>query len=135
MQILYPRCCGLDIHKRSIVACVLADTATGSVDREVRTFGTTTRERQALVTCPQTWHCPIVAMESTSVSKQTYLAAQYRRLSARRRGKKAVVAVGHSILVIAYHLLTRQDTYRELGETHFAQRERQAVERRLVKRL
>ena len=38
----------------------------------------------------------------------TYLGAQYRRLVARRGKKKAAVAVGHTMLVIAYYLLTRQ---------------------------
>ena len=49
------------------------------------------------------------------------LAAQYRRLM-HRGHKKAVVAVAHSILVIAYHLLSRQTTYRELGADYFDRR-------------
>ena len=53
-----------------------------------------------------------------------------------RRGKKqAAVAVGHSILVVAYHLLERGVGYEELGGQYFEERERQAVERRLVHRL
>jgi hypothetical protein len=53
-----------------------------------------------------------------------------------RRGKKrAAVAVGHSILVIAYHLLTEDSTYQDLGVHDFDQRQQQAVERRLVRRL
>jgi transposase len=45
------------------------------------------------------------------------------------------VAVGHSILVIVYHLLKRGTEYRDLGPNYFDNRERQAVERRLVHRL
>jgi hypothetical protein len=53
-----------------------------------------------------------------------------------RKGKKrAAVAVGHSILVIAYHLLTKREPYQDLGVTYFDQRARHAVERRLVRRL
>jgi hypothetical protein len=53
-----------------------------------------------------------------------------------RRGvKKAQVAVGHSILLIAYHVLTRRQPYRDLGANYFDEHERQAVERRLVRRL
>jgi transposase len=80
-------------------------------------------------------HALIEAGHAAAKSKHTYLAAQYGRLRARRGGKKAVVAVGHSILVIAYHLLRRGQYYRDLGATYFDQRDRQAVERRLIKRL
>jgi hypothetical protein len=45
------------------------------------------------------------------------------------------VAVGHSILVIAYHLLRDGTTYDDLGPTYFDERERTAVEHRLVRRL
>jgi transposase len=68
-------------------------------------------------------------------AKNTYLGAQYRRLVTRRGRKKAVVAVGHSILVIAYHLLQRKTTYEDLGPTYFDERDREGVKRRLVRRL
>jgi transposase len=67
--------------------------------------------------------------------KDGYLAAQFRRLVARRGTKKAAVAVGHSILVIAYHLLKAGTTYADLGANFFDERERTAVQRRLVHRL
>lgn len=67
--------------------------------------------------------------------KDTYLSAQYHRLSARRGKKRAIVAVGHSILVIAYHTLRRQQTYADLGSNYFDERERQHLKRRLVQRL
>jgi len=68
-------------------------------------------------------------------TKDTYLGAQYRRLAARRGKKKAAVAVGHSILVIAYHLLSRKADYQDLGPHYFDERDREAVKRRLVHRL
>lgn len=64
-----------------------------------------------------------------------YLPAQFRRLAARRGKKRAVVAVGHSILIIVYHLLTSGDVYSELGGTYFDERDRKNVERRAVQRL
>lgn len=67
--------------------------------------------------------------------KNTYLWAQYRRLAARRGKNKAAIAVGHTILVIAYHLLERGTAYRELGPHYFDELDRQKVERRLVRRL
>ena len=68
-------------------------------------------------------------------ARQTYLGAHYRRLAARRGKKKACVAVGHTILGIAYHVLDRRTTYEDLGPQYFDRRDRTAVERRLVGRL
>jgi transposase len=67
--------------------------------------------------------------------KNSYLAAQYRRIAARRGAKRAVMAVAHSILVIIYHLLSEGTTYQERGETFFEERDRDLVERRLVNQL
>jgi transposase len=68
-------------------------------------------------------------------TRGTYLAAQYRRIAARRGKKRALVAVAHTVLVIIYHILTRREPYRDLGEAYFDHLERQHVERRLVRRL
>jgi transposase len=66
---------------------------------------------------------------------KTYLAAQYHRLIARRGRKKAAVAVGHSILVIAYHVLKLQEPYDDLGADYFLKRNRTAQEHRLIQAL
>jgi transposase len=70
-----------------------------------------------------------------SKTKDTYLAAQYRRIAARRGKKRALVALAHTILVIIYHILTRRQPYHELGGAYFDQLERERVEQRLVRRL
>lgn len=77
----------------------------------------------------------VEAAHGASHTKNSYLSAQYRRLAARRGRKKALIAVGHSILVMAYYVLVREEEYRELGGNYFDERERMAVERRLVRRL
>lgn len=77
----------------------------------------------------------VEAAHAASRSKGTYLAAQYRRIAARRGGKRAAVAGGHSMLVSAYHLLRDGEDYHELGGSYFDERDRHAVERRLVGRL
>ena len=77
----------------------------------------------------------VEAAHAAAHSKDTYLAAQFRRLAARRGAKKAAVAVGHTILVLVYHLLTRATTYLDLGGSYFDERERETVQRRLVRRL
>jgi transposase len=78
----------------------------------------------------------VEAAQAAGRSKNTYLSAQYHRLAARRGAKRAAVAVAHTLLVIIYHLLTDPErSYHDLGATYFDQRDRQAIERRLVKRL
>ena len=78
----------------------------------------------------------VEAARAAARTKDTYLAAQYRRLAARRGAKRAAVAVAHSLLTIVYMLLTRQQAgYHDLGSGYFDERDRQAVERRLVRRL
>jgi transposase len=77
----------------------------------------------------------VEAAQAAGRSKRTYLGAQFRRLAARRGKKKAAVAVGHTILVIVYHLLTEGTSYQDLGPQYFDERDRQRVERRLVHRL
>lgn len=72
---------------------------------------------------------------AASRSKDSYLGAQYRRLAARRGKKRAVMAVGHSILVIVYHLLKHGGEYRDLGADFFDQLEPERYRRYLVKRL
>jgi transposase len=69
-------------------------------------------------------------------SKGTYLSAQYHRLKGRRGANKATIAVGHSILVAAFHILDRGEPYADLGADHFLNRhdpERHA--NRLVRQL
>lgn len=57
----------------------------------------------------------VEAARSAAKTKDTYLSAQYHRIAARRGANRAAVAVGHTILMIAYHLLTREQDYVELG--------------------
>ncbi len=75
------------------------------------------------------------AAQAAGRSKNTYLSAQYHRIAARRGKKRAAIAVGHSILVIVYHLLKDNTTYHDLGAGYFDDRDRTAIERRLVRRL
>jgi hypothetical protein len=65
MEVLYPRCAGLDVHKDSVVACVRC--VSEPAHREVRSFGTTTRELFALAEWLESHGCTHVAMEATGV--------------------------------------------------------------------
>lgn len=68
-------------------------------------------------------------------TKQTYLAAQYRRLVKPKGKKRALVAVGHSLLVIAYHMLSRKTSYQELGGDYFDRRNVEVQQTRLIRKL
>jgi transposase len=72
---------------------------------------------------------------AASHTKKTYLAAQFRRLAARRGKKRALVAVGHSLLVIIYHVLKNNVEYHDLGPDYFDKLEPERLRRYLVKRL
>jgi transposase len=80
-------------------------------------------------------HVLFEVAHAASKTKDTYLSAQYRRLATRRGKQRALVALGHSILVSAYHILTRRVPYRELGPLYFDVLDRQRVQQRLVQRL
>jgi transposase len=68
-------------------------------------------------------------------TKQTYLAAQYRRLVRPKGKKRALVAVGHSLLVVAYHMLSRRASYQELGGEYFDRRNVEVQRMRLIRKL
>lgn len=72
---------------------------------------------------------------AASHRKNTYLASQYRRLAGRRGRKRALIAVGHSMLVIFYHMLKERTTYAELGGDFFDRLEPERLTRYYVKRL
>jgi transposase len=75
------------------------------------------------------------AAQAASHTKDTYLASQYQHIAARRGKKKAIVAVAHSILRIAWHLHDHDCEYVDLGSRFLEERDRQQIERRLVRRL
>jgi transposase len=68
-------------------------------------------------------------------SRDTYLAAQFWRLARRIGKKKAAGAVGHSILVVAWHLLAYNCDYRDLGGDFFVQRDTDRARHRAVAQL
>jgi transposase len=75
------------------------------------------------------------AAHAAARTKNTYLSAQYGRLAGRRGKKRAIRAVAHSILIIAYHLIKRNEPYRELGGDYFDQRNPEALVKRLTRRI
>jgi transposase len=72
---------------------------------------------------------------AVSTKKNSYLSALFRRIARHRGTKRATMAVGHAILVIAFHLLKRKTSYIDLGPDYFDRRNADAVRRSLIKRL
>lgn len=73
---------------------------------------------------------------AASHTKDNYLAAQYRNLARRRGRKRACIAVGHSILRIAYHLLESPDArYKDLGPDYFTTHKKHQLAHQLLRRL
>ena len=72
---------------------------------------------------------------AASHTKGTYLAAQYKRLAARRGKKRALVAVGHTLLSIVYAVLKKKGTYQELGADYLDRQDQEKLTARLLKRL
>jgi transposase len=67
MEAILERVCGLDVHQASVVACVVTGPPTGRARREIRRFGTFTRDLLELRDWIEARQCTHVAMESTGV--------------------------------------------------------------------
>jgi transposase len=67
MRVVYTRCCGLDVHKKSISACLLTPDDQGGMQQQVRRFGTMTRNLLELSDWLGSHQVTHVAMESTGV--------------------------------------------------------------------
>ncbi len=93
MDVIHERCCGLDIHKRVVVACLIAPGPTGKPAKEVRSFGTMTDDLLRLADWLAAAGCTHVAMESTGVDWKpvwNLLEGQFDLLLANARHVKAV---------------------------------------------
>jgi transposase len=79
--------------------------------------------------------CLSEVAKAASRTKGTYLNAQYHRLRGRRGPGKATMAVAHSVLVIAYHVLDQGVPYQELGDDYFQRQSVDRHQRQLVRQL
>ncbi len=77
----------------------------------------------------------IEAAHAAARTKDCFLSSLYHRLAARRGKKRAIVAVAHRILVIAYHILKDKEPYHELDTKPLSEHHREAIEKRLVRKL
>jgi len=68
-------------------------------------------------------------------TKETYLSTLYHRLAAHLRKKRVIVAVAHAIVVSAFHMLSRNESYDDLGADYFDTRRQTYLVDRLMQRL
>ena len=98
-----------DAHLASWAGMCPGNKATGGKRLSGRTRKGNTYLRSALVQ----------AAWGATMKKNCYLSSQYTRLAKRLGRKKALVAVGHSLLIIIYHILQSGQSYTELGGDYF----------------
>jgi transposase len=72
---------------------------------------------------------------AASRTKGSFLKARYHRLATRRGKKRAIVAIGRSILVSIWHMLSRQEPYQDLGVDYYDQRRKETKVSYLTKQL
>jgi transposase len=77
----------------------------------------------------------VEAAWAASKTKGSYLKSRYHRLASRRGKKRAALAVGHTILITAYHIIKEQLVYKELGAEFFDRLNEQHLLNRLTKRI
>ncbi len=114
MQVVHARCCGLDVHRETVVACVLLTEEVGRVRKHVRTFGTMTADLLALSDWLDSLGVTQIAMESTGV----YWKPIFNLLEAAERtivlvnaqhvkavpGRKTDVKLRHEVVSVAVAL-------------------------------
>ena len=110
MQVVHERCCGLDVHKKTVVACVLLTAPTGQVTKAVRTYATMTADLLALGDWLSSLGVTQVAIESTGIYWRpvfnlleegrtvTLVNAQHLK---RVPGRKTDVRLRHEVVSVA----------------------------------
>ncbi len=111
MEVVHARCCGLDGHKKSVVACVLITQPDGNTERYIRTFKTMTTDLVALSDWLSIVSVSHVALESTGVywrpvdnvlehEQRTLLLVNPQHMRA-VPGKKTDVKLRHEVVQVA----------------------------------
>jgi transposase len=123
---------GIDIERFGTAPRLAAWSGVAPGNHEsagIQRSGTTRKGNRALRT-------GLVQMAHAAAhTKDTYLSALYHRLAARRGKKRAIVAVAHSIVRSAFHMLSRNEPYHELGGNYFDEHRREHLVDRLTRRI
>ena len=141
ISVVHPICCGLDVHKDMVSACIIITESDGEEKFVVQEFSTFTDDLFKLKSWLLNHDCTIVAMESSRVyrrpvrqhpfkelmieiawaavrTKGTYYKDKYHRLKTRRGAKRAVVAIAHRITKAVYHIIKHGKSFVDLGDAY-----------------
>ncbi len=129
MEVIYPRCAGLDVHKQTVVAWVRiagrrwAAGARGSNVRDDDLGAVQTRTRKQFVRERISHVLRIDRVLETTMIQAAWAAIKvkgglFHRLRARRGAKKAIIGVAASMLTAAWHMLRDGTEWRDLGAAH-----------------
>ena len=77
----------------------------------------------------------VEAAWAASRTKGTFLGAKYHITAKRRGGKRAAVAIGHQILKAVYHIISRGESYKEIGAESARNRKSEARNRSIIREL
>lgn len=123
MEIIDKKCCGLDVHKKVLVADLRSKDGKGKTD--TRSFGTSTEDIVKMIQWLLSEGCEMIAVESmTSYWKPVFNLCEQMGLPAmvvnaqHINKKKAIVAVAHSMAIAVYHIL-KNKTFRDLGVEYY----------------
>ena len=79
---------------------------------------------------------PLVECARSAIrNKQSYLYSRYQRIAARRGGKRAIIAVAHTMLIAIYHMLKEKVPYCDLGADHYTIIDQEKMIRRTLRSL
>ncbi len=67
--------------------------------------------------------------------KDSYFYARYQKIAARRGGKRALIAVAHSMLLAIYHMLKKLETFKDLGSNYFISIDYEKIKNKNIKSL
>ena len=93
VAVVHERCCGLDVHQKTVVACLITPGPDGQPQKEIRTFGTMTEDLLALADWLQARQCRRVGLEATGTYWKpiwNLLEAEFDLLLVNARHMKAV---------------------------------------------
>ena len=104
LKIIYPICCGLDVHKDFVYACI-ATTENGVTTYKSHRFSTFTKGLRELLS----W---LLSNNCKDVCKHPEIYNRYCALKKRRGHKKAIIAIARTLLTAIYNILKKKEPYK-----------------------
>ncbi|SDE90549.1 hypothetical protein [Sporomusa acidovorans] len=113
LKIVYPICCGIDVHKTFVVACIASSNSKGITAYKRHRFSTFTKglngiSRAGCYIKPLLVQCATAVIKS---EKHPEIRNRYLQLKRRRGHKRAIIAIARMLLTAIYHILKTKEPY------------------------